>query len=173
MGYLTFGETRSFDRSQAEKTRTVPFIFSTGDTDRHGTRLNMDNWKLDAFNRNGVALFMHAQNSDDPDHVIGSARAWVENGRLLGTITFEPPEVNPLAEKVFQKVLLGTLKAVSVGFLPIGRGEFKDDVYYYSGQELLEISVVAVPSNAYAVARKMSQRRIEQMRRRVRYLKLK
>ena len=149
----SFGISRSFDRKEAEKSRTVPFVFSTGETDRHGTRLNMDGWDLTGFRKNGVALYMHKMHSDNPDMVIGSARAWVEAGMLVGTITFEPASINPVAEKVFQKVLNGTLKAVSVGFIEIGRGTYKDGVYHLSGQELLEISIVAVPSNASAVAR--------------------
>ena len=170
-----FGEVRSFDRRTAEQTRTIPFVFSTSDRDRHGTILNQDGWKLDNFNRNGIALYCHDAGDSDPDRIIGSAKAWTENGRLLGTITFEPESVNPLAEKIFQKCLLKTLKAVSVGFLEIGKGQYRDGTYYYEGQELLEISVVSIPSNAQALARKPVFHSEDQRRRwmRVQYLKLK
>ena len=93
------------------------------------------------------------------DFVIGKGRAYVEDKKLLVDITFEPKEINELAEKVYQKILFGSLNAVSVGFLPIGKGAWgKDDeapgeareTYYYAGQELLEISVVNIPSNSNA-----------------------
>ena len=74
-------------------------------------------------------------------------------------ITFEPKEINELAEKVFQKIMFGSLNSVSVGFLPLGKGHWGEgdeapnearETYYYDGQELLEISVVNIPSNANA-----------------------
>ena len=170
------GQLRGFDRRKAEQTRTVPFVFSTGEVDRHGTRLNMNNWSLHNFNRNGVALYSHDMGDEDPDKVIGSARAWVEDGKLLGEITFEPADVNPLADKIFRKVLLKTLKAVSVGFIETERGHYDSDkIYNYGGQELLEISVVSIPSNPSALTRrkfKSDEQCREWMKRRARYLKL-
>ena len=58
--------------------------------------------------------------------------------------------------------MFGTLKAVSVGFLPGGVGSGgkgeegpggKCPTYYYKGQELLEISIVNIPSNPNALKR--------------------
>ena len=71
-----------------------------------------------------------------------------------------PKDLNEKADKIFRKVKFGSLKAVSVGFAPTGRGHLGDetrgedpDVYYYDGQELLEVSVVNIPSNKNAVKR--------------------
>ena len=67
-----------------------------------------------------------------------------------------------MAEKVFRKILAGTLKAVSVGFMPLERGEFgkgdeavgeKNETYYYGRCELLEISVTPLPANKNALVR--------------------
>lgn len=153
-----------------EDTRTVRFIISTDGKDRHGTKLNMKGWNLDNFNRNPIVGYQHNVYGDNmcvppnPDDVLGPARAWVENanGRdvLMGEVTFEKAEINPQAEKVFRKVLNGTLRATSVGFLEIGKG--KDVVekdasgkvigktYEFEGQELIEFSIVNIPSNPEA-----------------------
>ena len=153
-----------------EETRTVRFIISTDGKDRHGTKLNMKGWNLENFNRNPIVGYQHNVYGDNmcvppnPDDVLGPARAWVEsaNGRdvLMGEVTFEKAEINPQAEKVFRKVLNGTLRATSVGFLEIGKG--KDVVekdasgkvigktYEFEGQELIEFSIVNIPSNPEA-----------------------
>ncbi|MFP4365530.1 MAG: HK97 family phage prohead protease [Bacteroidales bacterium] len=168
----TFGQVREFDRAKAEESRTIPFTFSTGARDRHGTRLNMDGWSLENFNRNGIAGYMHNVygggmcDGPNPDDVIGPARAWVEEGELRGEITFEEKDLNPLADKIFRKILHGTLKAVSVGFIDNGEGRWgegreavdgDEPTWYFAGQELLEISVVNIPSNPEALRRSFSQ----------------
>lgn len=149
-----------------EKTRTVRFVISTSAKDRHNTVLNMKGWKLENFNRNPIVGYQHNVYGDNmctppnPDDVLGPARAWIENDRLMGEVTFEPGDINPQAEKVFRKVLNGTLRATSVGFLEVGQGKFvkeKDadgkvvgETYHFEGQELLEFSIVNIPSNPEA-----------------------
>lgn len=149
-----------------EETRTVQFVISTDAKDRHGTKLNMDGWKLDNFNRNPIVGYQHNVYGDNmctppnPDDVLGPARAWVEDGRLMGEVKFETADINPQAEKIFRKVLNGTLKATSVGFLEVGEGKWVeqkdakgnivDKTYHYEGQELLEFSIVNIPSNPEA-----------------------
>lgn len=165
-----FGQTSQFDRATAIESRTIPFVFSTSQRDRHKTVLNQYGWNLENFNRNPVAGYMHNVYGGDlctppnPDDVIGKARAWVEAGQLLGEIIFEPADINPQAEKVFQKLLFGSLSMVSVGFIEQGQGRYGDgeeaqgrsnETYYFEGQELLEISVVNIPSNAGAGVRSL------------------
>lgn len=149
-----------------EKTRTVRFVISTSAKDRHGTILNMQGWKLDNFNRNPIVGYQHNVYGDNmctppnPDDVLGPARAWIEDGRLMGEVTFETADINPQAEKVFRKVLNGTLRATSVGFLEVGEGKWVetkdangkviDRTYHFEGQELLEFSIVNIPSNPEA-----------------------
>lgn len=150
-----FGEVRD-----SGEDRKVKFIFSTGVKDRHGTRINPKGWRLDNFNKNGVASFQHRAYGDpDPDLIIGKAQAWNTDNRLVGTIDFETEEVNPLAEKLYKKVQAGTLNAVSVGFLEHdGHWGTKDvegeeeGTYYFDDIELMEISLVSVPSNPEALA---------------------
>lgn len=152
------------NKEEAIKTRKINFVFSDETKDAHGTVLPVDGWVLDRFEKNGIAFFNHNSYSSDPDQAIGTARAWIENGKLVGYIQFEKEEVNPLAEKVFKKVLGGTYKTVSVGFLPLERGSFgkgdeaageKNETYYYGKRELLEISIAPIPSNKNALVRSL------------------
>lgn len=149
-------------KSEAIKTRTIPFVFSDESRDTYGTVIPVSGWNLDRFNRMGVALYNHSSYGNDPDNVIGRARAWIEGKQLLGEITFENAELNPKAEKVFQKLLAGTIRGCSVGFRPLERGKWgegeealggKRETYYYGRCELLEISVTPLPANMNAKVR--------------------
>lgn len=178
----TYGTVRKFSED-VEDTRTVEFVISSSAKDRHRSIVNMDGWALDNFNRNPIVGYQHNVyggnmcTPDDPDDVIGSGRAWIESDTtrdannalyklLVGSVTFEKKEINPKAEKIFRKVLAGTLRATSVGFMEVGKGEWKKDVgedgketeektYHFKGQELLEFSIVNIPSNPEAVGRSL------------------
>lgn len=164
-GVLDSAAVRSID---AEK-RTVDFIASDSSVDSYKTVLPPDKWELGRFEKNPVIGYQHAVydgTTADPDNIIGKGRAWVEDDALLVAVTFEPAEVNPKADKIFRKIQFGSLNAVSVGFRPTRAGHWGDktkgersDVYYYDGQELLEVSVVNIPSNAHAVKRGAASRR--------------
>lgn len=150
---------------KSKDSRKVTFVASDGTRDSAGTVLNQDGWDLERFNKNGIIGYQHKvyggwDDTDNPDNVIGKGHAYVEDGKLMVDIEFEPKEINELAEKVYQKILFGSLKAVSVGFLPIGKGEWgkgeeavggKKPTYYYAGQQLLEVSVVNIPANPNAL----------------------
>lgn len=146
-------------RKSEDDNRTVKFTFSTAAEDRHRTVLNKDGWEINNFNNNGIAGYMHDVYGDgllakpDPDDVIGKARAWVEGDNLVGEITFEPKDLNEKADKVYRKIQFGSLNAVSVGFVERGTGERDKEsgIYKFAGQELLEISVVNIPSNPEAL----------------------
>lgn len=167
----SFGHIREFDRAAVEETRTVEFIISSADKDRHNSILNMKGWNLDNFNANPIVGYQHNVyggnmcSGPNPDDVLGPGRAYLEGDKLIGAVTFETKDINPLAEKIFRKVLNGTLRATSVGFLEVGQGKFgegdeqrggKNETYYFSGQELLEFSIVNIPSNAKAVGRSIA-----------------
>lgn len=147
-----------------EDERTITFVASDSTRDSADTVLNQDNWDLTRFNSNGIIGYQHKvyggwDDTDNPDNVIGKGHAYVEDGKLMVDITFEPKEINELAEKIYQKVLFGSLRAVSVGFLPIGKGRFGEgadaETYYFAGQQLLEVSVVNIPANPNALRKSM------------------
>jgi hypothetical protein len=173
--YIT-GVVRKFDRKQAEESRTVEFVISDETRDRHGTVIPVNNWALEHYNANGIVGYQHSVyggTDPNPDQVLGVGRAYIEDGQLIGSVTFEPKEINPLAEKIFQKVLHGTLKATSVGFREVTAGKWgeKDEAvdgskptYYFGQVELLEFSIVNIPSNPNAIRRDVEEEITNRMR---------
>lgn len=160
-------------RAKSDDSRTVTFVASTYDKDRHGTILNQKNWNLDNFNANPIIGYQHnvygEGSSPNPDDQLGYGRAYVEGKELLIDITFEPEDINPLAEKIFKKIQHGSLRAVSVGFVPLKNedgkyGEERDGAYHFFGQELLEVSVVNIPSNPKALKKSLDEMTEEEMR---------
>lgn len=166
------------DKSTVESTREITFVIAAEDTGRnHRNKFlyNWDNWKLDQFNSNPIVGYQHNVYGDNlcsapnPDDVIAKATAWVDNfnGKrsLMSKATFEPPELNTIAEKVFRKILNGTLNSASVGVMPTGKieseivknekNETVDKFYRFPGQELLEWSVVNIPADPAALRRSM------------------
>jgi len=166
---VRFGEVRAIPKG-VEESRTVDFVISDSSKDRHGTVVDIKNWIIDPYNRNGIVGYQHNVygggmcEGPDPDMVIGKGIAEIESDLLIGKTTFEPAEINPLAEKIFRKVLFGTLKSTSVGFMEATAGEYGKDnqakgmaeeTYYFGQCELLEYSIVNIPSNRNAQARSM------------------
>ena len=151
-------ELRELNIRQIEN-RTVDFIISDGTVDAHRTILNPKGWDLKRFFQSGIFSYQHnLQSSTDPDYVLGPATAFLEGDKLIGRATFETEDINPLAEKIFRKVKNGTLKAVSVGFIP-KKFHMEKDIVVFDEMELLEFSIVNIPSNPNAVKRSYSTKR--------------
>ena len=159
-------------RKVDEEARTVEFVASDNSVDSYGTVLPVDKWDLTRYQNNGIVGYMHDVYGDswtksaDPDDVIGKGVAFIEDGKLIVRITFEPADLNPKSDKIFRKLQFGSLHAVSVGFRATAKGHKGDEergedpnVYYYAGQELLEVSVVNIPSNANALKRALEEER--------------
>lgn len=147
-------------RSVDEDKRTALFCISDETEDRHRTIVKMDGWDLSDYNNNPVVLWGHKSYTDNPDMVLGTGRVYREGDKLMGEVTFESAEVNPLAEKVFQKIIAGTIRMTSVGFDPSEyRWGYSDldedpDKFYYVKQSLLEFSIVPIGSNPNALIEK-------------------
>ena len=157
-----------------EESRTVEFVASDNSVDSYKTVLPVDKWDLTRYSGNGIVGYMHDvygtswTKSADPDDVIGKGVAFIEDEKLIVRITFEPKELNERADKIFRKIQFGSLHAVSVGFRATAKGHMGDEergedpnVYYYAGQELLEVSVVNIPSNANALKRSIEEEAAE------------
>lgn len=139
--------------------RTMEFVISDGTEDAHRSILSPGGWDLKRFEKNGIFGFQHnVHDSTDPDFILGSATAYMEGDKLIGVANFETEDVNPLAEKIYRKVKAGTLKAVSVGFIP-KKSHREGDVLVYDEMELIEFSIVNIPSNPNAVKRSFSENR--------------
>lgn len=139
--------------------REAEFVISDETPDTYGTVFKINGWDLTRYERNPVVFYAHRVHSDNPDLLIGVSTVRIENNQLIGVVRFESAEINPLAEKVWQKIQAGTLRMASVGGCPKSGhwgdekiGENRDFVYF-DETELLEWSIVPIGSNPEAQLR--------------------
>jgi len=138
-------------RAQDEAARSIDVIASSDAIDSYGEILVQD-WDLERYKKNPVVLYGH-NSWGKPIGYASEVR--VQDGQLLAKLHFVDARANPEAEQVWQGILQGSLRAVSVGFRSREasmRRIGEHDVYVLSGNELLEISVVPIPANPEAVA---------------------
>jgi len=137
--------------------RQYEFIASTADQDRDGEVIDVSGWDLKNFKRNPVIMFAHAYNTLP----IGKAtKIGVKDGKLIDVVEFPPEGTYEFADTVARLVDAGYLKTQSVGFIPKKweDGDWTEEDSKgskprrtYTKQELLEISIVPVPSNPNAL----------------------
>jgi len=168
------------DKDTVESTREITFVIATENTSssehRNRFNYNWDKWNFDNFNSNPIVGYQHSVYGDNmcvapnPDDVIAKATAWMDTFKgkrsLLSKATFEPAELNPTADKIFRKIIFGSLNAASTGVLPWGgpvEAEYKRDnknkvvdvAFNFPGQMLVEWSVVNIPADAAALRRSL------------------
>lgn len=139
--------------------RRVRFTISTASVDREGDSIALNGWKLDAFQKNPVALWGH----DHASPIGKVVELAIEGGALKATVEFLPADVpvfGPLAEAVYRMCCSGFLNATSVGFRPVAWEMSEDPERSKPGfapgvdfreHELLELSIVSVPCNPDAL----------------------
>ncbi len=139
--------------------RQYEFTASTADMDRDGEVIDVSGWDLKNFKKNPVVMFAH----DYRTLPIGRAtKIGVKDGKLMDVVEFPPEGTYEFADIVARLVDAGYLKTQSVGFIPKKweDAEFDDNENdkgknkprrTYTKQELLEISIVAIPSNPNAL----------------------
>lgn len=135
-------------RERASEGAGLDFVISDGSLDRHGTRINPRGWDLTAFKRNPIALFGHS--GGFPIGRWEDVRA--EGGKVLGRLVFAAKGTSARIDELASLVEQGILRAVSVGFSVLKYGTPGKSQYDYEQQELLEVSLVSVPSNTNALA---------------------
>jgi uncharacterized protein len=131
--------------------RQLKFVISTGSVDRDNDTINPQGWALDAFRSNPIIPWGHDY-SRPP--IARAVSVGLEGGALVSVAEFPPAGIYELADQVYGLAKAGFIKGASVGFRPIewqfneARGPFAID---YKQQELLEWSVVSLPSNQEAL----------------------
>jgi HK97 family phage prohead protease len=138
--------------------RVISFIVSDESiVDRHGTVVKIAGLQIDNYlQRNGLVGYMHQLygggfSTPNVEHVIGRTLRLRKSGSTLeADIEFLPESVNRTAEQIFQMVKRRVLSATSIGFIPkkvvVERHDGRE-VPVIAEAELIEISVVPVPSN--------------------------
>ncbi len=149
-------EAFAFETKQEdESSRVVRFVGSTEDVDRDGDVIQVSGWDLRPFKKNPVVLWSH----DYRIPAIGKAiRVEKVEGKLTFDVEFAKREEHELADTIFRLVKGGFLRATSVGFIPKEIADRTDEEgeklasgRLFKKQELLELSIVNVPSNPHAL----------------------
>lgn len=143
-------------KSIEKNKRTVSFVASTDAIDSYDDVVEQD-WMLERYLENPVVLFGHNSRELPVGKAISVGVVEVDGRkRLECTVQLASAEANPLAEQVWNSLVEGTLRAVSVGFIPGDyRFEKRDgrEVFVLSKNELHEISIVPIPANPEALAK--------------------
>jgi len=158
-----------------EDSRTVRFRASTPTIDRHGTIVRPEGISVKNFRKNPIFLWGHDGygsmfgGGPEMENVIGKVTDYERSKDAFDIdVEFAPAEVNPKADLAYKLTKSGFLNTVSVGFSPIetsvekvakADSDDKVDVLVYDRSELLEVSLVPIPSNpeALALVRSMAQ----------------
>ncbi len=153
-------------KAVAGDDRAVQIAISTEEVDRDSDTLSADGWELTNYQHNPVVLWAHQYGAPP---IARATTVWVQDRELHAIDHFAEREVYPFADTIFQLVKGGYLNAASVGFLPISferldpnsQDEARADRGRMGGvdfteQELLEHSIVPVPSNPGALVQARS-----------------
>lgn len=142
----------------------IQFELSNEQADRYNTIIPFDNWELENYRLNPILAYNHYTGTADPNNIIGNGVVVEdgENRKLIGIPEFKSVYDGDTADIVNKKVQNGTLRAVSVGFVPLTEGRWgnpekgeDENVYIFGKVELIEFSIVDVPANAAALMRSM------------------
>ena len=160
-------------KAAADNENVIEMIGSDETVDRYGEVVSVDGWQLDNYRKNPVVLLGH-------DHLQVAARTLDVGVREIGgkrrlwfRIEFPTKDISEAGWQIGQLYRHGYMKASSVGFIPLD-WEFapegvqgKDGVdaprLIYKEQDLLELSLVAVPANPSAVMLHLEEARAKGM----------
>ena len=144
-----------------EESRSISYLVSDETVDRMGDIIKVGGWDLKSYKQNPVVLWAHDGKSVPPIGKSTNVRRRYAPARLTADIEFAPREAFEFADTIYQLASRGFIRATSVGFMPtaaedidekkrekLGMGPYGQ---LYTGAELMEISVVAVPANPSAL----------------------
>lgn len=135
--------------AEKDESGELRVVISTAARDRDRDTIDPAGWDLTNYKKNPVILFAH----DHSRPVIGRAlKTYIEDGKLVSIPEFMPEDMDPFAASIGKMVAGGWMKATSVGFMPL-EWVFNEEEHGvdFSKQELMEYSVVPVPSNPQAL----------------------
>ena len=128
--------------------RLISVTVSTAGVDRDNDTVDPAGWQLENFKRNPVVLFAH----DYSALPVGRCPSIsVMNGKLVASVEFPPSGMYPFADTVYDMVKAGFLNATSVGFKPLDSEPNDHGGVHFLQTELLEFSIVPIPSNPQAL----------------------
>jgi phage head maturation protease len=141
--------------------RSLWAVASLEEPDREGDVILAEGWELENYRKNPVILFAHKY---DQPPVARAVEIGVSQGRLRFKAQFPGRKEYPFADTVYQLYRGGYLRSFSVGFIPKlwedresrQEGRFAaanpPKARLFRRQELVEISVVPIPTHPKALA---------------------
>jgi len=128
----------------------LDFIATDETLDRYHEVISLDGWELDNYLKNPVVVDSHDYSTIAK--IVGSSTSLTITPRgMINRVHFATD--NPLGNLAYKLALGGFIKSESVGFIPlewtngpVSAGSDEPD-RTYTRQELLEISLVAIPAN--------------------------
>lgn len=155
-------ETAVIRAPGGDETRQMLFAISSQAVDRDTDTVAIDGWDLKNYRNNPVVLFGHNYWNNEAPVVGNSLSEFVANKKLKSLMEFTPQGVVPLADTLHALYANGFMHATSVGFIANDYEFVEDDPGRPWGidfleQELLEYSLVPVPSNPEALAEARSK----------------
>jgi phage head maturation protease len=147
--------------------RVIRFKASDDTCDRYDEVILPAGWKFDDFIKNPVMMQFHDYNSWPIGKVVAVG---IVGNALMVDAEFDPPEIDESADLIFRKVVHGTVKSGSVGFIPHEYalpGQVKSKALFdqypkarkiYTSQSLLEWTICPIPANPNALAASMAKR---------------
>jgi len=140
----------------------VKFRASTAALDRHDTKILPEGIDTSRFETNPIFVWGHdaygGWEVPKMENVLGRVVGIVKSSEALDIdVEFADESVNPKGAQALRMVRAGLLNAVSIGFRILARREETDPssnktYWVYEKTELLEVSLVPIPSNPEALA---------------------
>jgi phage head maturation protease len=171
---LTYGSHATVDlERKAQSTdghegNVIPWVLSTGVTDRSNERMDVGGIRLERYLDNPVLLWMHDQKTLPIGKGVNPRQGRDRNGApaLLMDLMFS--RITELSRDVNALVAKGYLNGGSIGFIPLGWTDEDAQQYAARGEayphlptlrthkkaELLEYSVVNIPMNPDALVQR-------------------
>ena len=132
-----------------DPARTIRFVISSSSEDRDKDVVAVGGWKLDNYLKNPVVMWAHDYRALPVAKCLSIAP---RGDKLVAEAQFPSPDLYPFADTVFRMLKGGYLGATSVGFRPLkAEPNAKRGGVDFHEQELLEFSVVPIPSNQEAL----------------------
>jgi HK97 family phage prohead protease len=127
--------------------RQIRFIVSTPNEDRVKDVMEPAGCDLTNYRHNPIVLVQH-----DVKSPIGNAEVEIKSDRVEAIVTFAPAGISKKADEYCGLAKAGVVRAVSVGYKELEVEPRKGGGLHIKKWELLEISLVAIPANADAIA---------------------
>ena len=144
--YYAAPRVRANKRAGEENAGTFTFVISNSGEDRHESVVEATGLDVREYMKNPIVLFNH-----DPDKIIGRAISLELKGdSWIAQVEFD--RGNDFAEEKRGQVERGFLKGASIGFI-VKEWSFdeENDTFVIKSAELVEFSIVAIPSNRDAL----------------------